>query len=73
MNPEQMEEIRRSVKRIESCLLGDEEIGQFGLVSRVNNHAGRIKRIERSIISVVSGAGVVAVIYKIAVDFWPHK
>ena len=72
MNEDRLKRIEDTTARIERCLLGDEAMGQFGLVSRVNNHASRIKRLERWALYVFAVSAVLGVVYKIVVDFWPH-
>lgn len=73
MTDEEKKKMNEQLDRIERCLVGDEEMGQFGLVSRVNNHAGRLKRLERWAVYLVGAGGGIALLFKIAVELWPQK
>ena len=68
--------MEKALERIESCVVGDPEIGQLGLVARTNNHASRLKKLERVVFtygaSIAGGSAVVGLIYKVAVDWWPR-
>lgn len=74
MNPMSNDpEIREQLNRIERCLMGDEEMGQFGLVSRVNNHNARIKKLELWVFRIMAAAGGVStaflIVYKVVTEF----
>jgi hypothetical protein len=73
MTEERLKKIEESIQRIERGLFGDEELGQLGLVSRTNNHAGRIKRLERLAWAITVAMTLGGMAYKVAVDWWPKK
>lgn len=77
MSEFEKQELKAQLNRIERCLTGDSDMGQLGLVSRVDNHDGRLKRIERWVFQVVTSAalmtGLCVIIYKVMTDWWPHK
>lgn len=70
---DRLKAIEEAVERIERCLTGDEKMGQFGLVQRANNHASRIKRLERYALYMIGAGGLATVIYHVAVDAYFKK
>lgn len=74
---DRLEKMQQTLARIEGAVLGDEAAGHLGLVSRMNNHAKRIKKLELWVYRVGATAlGVVSVItvaYKLLTDLWPRK
>jgi hypothetical protein len=74
---EEIRKIRESQERMERWLVGDEKGGQFGLIARTNNHASRIKTLERWVFhfgaSAAAAATILGLLYKLLVDWWPHK
>lgn len=70
LTAEEMQEMVDSVKRIETCLIGDEAMGQDGLVKSNKDHSIRIKRLEHIVLYIVGAAGGIVVIYHIAMDLW---
>ena len=60
-----LEEIQCSVKRIETCLLGDEQFGHPGLVHKVSTHEERIRRLEKWSVYLIGAAGGVTLVWKI--------
>lgn len=73
MSDDEKNAMKEQLDRIERCLIGDEPMGQFGLVSRVNNHASRIKRLERWSVYLLGACAALLAVYRIYVDLWPHK
>lgn len=76
MSDDEKREMKDQLNRIERCLTGDAEMGQLGLVGRMNNHAGRIKRLEQWVFYYgacgAGGAATIALIYKVLTDWLPH-
>jgi hypothetical protein len=60
-----LDEIQDSVKRIETCLLGDEKFGHPGLVHKVTDHDSRIRRLEKWGVYLIGAAGGVTLVWKI--------
>lgn len=73
MTDDRLKAIEDSILRVERCIAGDDRMGQLGLISRLNNHARRIARIERWGLIVFGAYGMAAAFYRIYVDLWPHK
>lgn len=77
MSDDALREFKAQLNRIERCLTGDPEMGQRGLVARVDNHGDRIKTLERWRFyygAVAGGAlGVIVLIYKLVTDWWPRR
>lgn len=74
---ERLERMEKTLERLANAVLGDREAGHLGLVARMENHAGRIKSLERwRMYYAAVGSGVVAaigVLYKLATDWWPRR
>lgn len=66
---QRLKHIEDSLRRIEQGLFGDESLGQFGLVSRMNNHAQRIKRMENWLLGLTAAGSTIGLVYKLAVDW----
>lgn len=73
MSDEQNRTIKEQLDRIERCLTGDAAMGQNGLVPQVSDHDKRISRIERAGIYIAGVVATVGLIYRVAIDLWPHK
>lgn len=73
MNDDQLTELVNTVKRIEIALVGDEDMGQTGLIKQSRNHHTRIKRLEQWAFSLITAGSLVAIVYKVATDWWPKK
>lgn len=73
---ERLKKIEAAVERIERGMFGDEKLDQFGLISRVANHATRLKTLEIVVFRVGAsavGAGfVIGLLYKLATDWLPR-
>lgn len=68
MTPDEMTEMRDSVRRIEAGLFGDEKLDQVGLIGRVKSHGKRIARVERVMVYLTGAAMAVIAVYHIVVD-----
>lgn len=64
--------MEQTLQEIRTALVGNEAMGQFGLVSRVNNHSSRIKRLERAGMYLLGFGGAISLLYKFAVDWLPR-
>ena len=73
MTDEQATSLVNAVKRIEIALMGDVEMGQLGLIKQQQSDHARIRRIEQWGTTIVTASGIVALIYKVATDWWPKK
>jgi hypothetical protein len=73
MTEEQSASLVKSVERIELALLGDEAMGQTGLIKNQKDHAKRITRIESWGTTLITAGGLLTVAYKVIVDWWPKK
>lgn len=73
---ETLQRIERKLERLASAVLGDREAGHLGLVARMDNHSGRIKRLERwRLYYAAIATGVIAtlgIFYRLAMD-WLKK
>lgn len=66
-----LERIERKLDRVVLAVYGDEEAGAMGLVFRVNNHAKRLRRIERIVAYVIGAAFIVGAAWRIFTE-WPR-
>jgi len=73
MSDEERRTFKEQLDRIERCLIGDEAMGQNGLVPQVSDHDKRISRIERAGIYIAGVIATVGVIYRVTLDLWPKK
>lgn len=73
MTPEEITEMRDSMRRIEAGLFGDEKLDQMGLIGRVRSHSKRLARLERVLLYVSGAAFAVVAIYHIFADVLMRK
>lgn len=73
MMEQRLKAIEESQLRIERCIAGDEKMGQLGIISRINNHAKRIARLERWGLIIFGAYGMAMAFYRLYVDLWPHR
>jgi len=76
LTPEKQEELYNSVKRIEIGLYGDEQAGIKGLVQRVNDNEGYIKKAKKvSFITIGIGMAVMFLLNQAdsIAKFFNHK
>jgi len=71
MSDDNMREFKEQLNRIERCLIGDEGMGQVGLVKEHRSHAERLDRIERAGIYLAGGGGILALLWTIWSQ-WPR-
>lgn len=69
----QLTSMQRTLERIEHCVIGDPAAGQIGLVARVNDHAKRLKRLERYCLYLVSAGAVLVGMYRVLTDWFPKR
>lgn len=65
-------DIREQLNRIERCLVGDEKMGQRGLVTEMKSHETRITRIEKAGIYLIGAGGMLGLIWRIWSE-WPRR
>jgi len=71
MNDE-LGEIKASLKRIETGLFGDEQIGVTGIVSKQRDHDKRISSLEQWRIYLLGGCGAVTLCWGVFVTFFKN-
>jgi hypothetical protein len=68
MNPDDLIQLRDDVREIRLALLGNEDVGHVGLVSRVKDHDARLKHIEKYVMYVGGGIAVIAFLFELTKD-----
>lgn len=71
MSDDEIREIKSQLNRIERCLTGDAEMGQAGLVTRVNLHEVRLSKLERAGIYIAGAAGLASSAWAVWTQ-WPR-
>jgi hypothetical protein len=46
MSDKDLEDLKAAIRRIELAIIGDQAMGQLGIIRRLNNHGERIKQLE---------------------------
>lgn len=69
MNSEEYNVLRSTLEKIESAIIGNQDLGHDGLVKKVAGHEIRLTRVERYIIMMSGASLVIGVFYTIAKDF----
>lgn len=72
MNEENFEQLKKQMDRIERCLIGDENMGQQGLVATTRQHDRRISALERAGLYVGGAAAMVGLLWTVWTQ-WPRK
>jgi len=69
MSPEQCKQLVDDMREIKGALIGNDKMGQVGLVQKVENHEKRIGRMERYIVYLSGAAATIGILYTFVKDF----
>lgn len=72
MNEEALEQLNKKMDRIERCLVGDENMGQQGLVAQTRHHERRISALERGAVYMGGAIAMVGLLWTVWTQ-WPRK
>ncbi len=67
---EAVEELQRTVEEVRTAIIGNEELGQEGIVPTLRDHEKRLRRIERIFLLAAGAVLVFRGFYAVLSDFF---